>query len=241
MRRSCLPLVLSCALAALAPGAATAQVNFGVGVHLPGITIGINVPAYPNLVLIPGYPVYYDPRVDGNYFFYDGVYWTFNGDGWYSSSWYNGPWQAVPPDAVPLYLLRVPVRYFRHPPPYFRGWRADGPPRWGEHWGRDWAEHHRGWDHWDRRSAPPPAPLPSYQRDFHGERYPGRPEQQDSIRAERYRYQPQEQISQRHFQAPQGEGERGRGPEAQPERGGRGEDRRPQGRERDRPEGERRD
>ena len=119
---------------------AQAQVSVGVGiaVAVPSIQIGINVPVYPELVPVPGYPVYYDPRASLNYFFYDGAYWVYQADSWYVSSWYDGPWHVVEPDYVPLYVLRVPVRYYRQPPPYFRGWRADAPPRWGHRWGRDW-------------------------------------------------------------------------------------------------------
>ena len=32
----------------------------------------------PELVVMPGYPVYYAPNVAANYFFYDGLYWVFN-------------------------------------------------------------------------------------------------------------------------------------------------------------------
>ena len=128
---------------------ATAQVSIGIG--LPGVSIGINLPVYPELVPVPGYPVYYAPRVDSNYFFYDGMYWVYQSDNWYASSWYNGPWGLVAPEAVPLYVLRVPVRYYRHPPPYFRGWQADAPPRWGDHWGNDWKQRRGDWDHWDRQ------------------------------------------------------------------------------------------
>jgi len=57
------------------------------------VSIEINLPAFPELVIVPGYPVYYAPSVRANYFFDDGLYWVFNvEDGyWYSSSWYNGP------------------------------------------------------------------------------------------------------------------------------------------------------
>src|SRR5260221_3453463 len=127
------------------------------------VSIGINLATYPRLVPVPGYPVYYAPGVDSNYFFYDGLYWDFDGDQWYSSPWYNGPWHFVAPELVPLYVLRVPVRYYRHPPAFFRGWRGDVSPRWGEHWGRDWEQRRSGWDHWDHRSAPRAAPLPTYQ------------------------------------------------------------------------------
>jgi hypothetical protein len=184
---------------------AHAQVSVGVGVAFPGIQIGINVPAYPRLVQVPGYPVYYDPAASSNYFFYDGAYWVYQADSWYVSSWYNGPWYAVAPEAVPVYVLRVPVRYYRTPPPYFRGWRADAPPRWGDHWGRDWERRRHGWDRWDRRSVPRAAPLPAYQRSYSGDRYPA-PEQQRSIRSTQYRYAPREDVTRQHFGNP-GRGE----------------------------------
>lgn len=164
------------------------------------VSIGINMPRYPTLVRVPGYPVYYDPRVDTNYFFYDGLYWVLQGDDWYASSWYNGPWERVDRYDVPLYVLRIPVRYYRQPPSYFRGWRVDAAPHWGEHWGRDWEQHRSGWDHWNRRAAPPPAPLPTYQRNYSGDRYPHEVEQQHTIRSEKYRYQPREPVTEQYFQ-----------------------------------------
>ena len=42
---------------------ASAAVQVSVGFSVPGLTIGINLPAYPYLVLVPGYPVYYAPRL----------------------------------------------------------------------------------------------------------------------------------------------------------------------------------
>lgn len=171
-------------------GAAQAQISVGIGVALPGVSIGINMPAYPRLVRVPGYPVYYDPNADANYFFYDGLYWVLRDDGWYQSTWYNGPWLYEPPESVPLFVLRVPVRYYRRPPGYFQGWRADAPPRWDTHFGPGWAQQRRGWDRWDRRAVPAPAPLPVYQRQYSGERYPQQLDQQRTIQAQRYRYQP---------------------------------------------------
>src|SRR5512139_1068324 len=164
-----------------------------------GVSIGIYYSTYPDLVRIPGYPVYYAPRLDSNYFFYDGLYWVFHSDNWYVSSWYNGPWDYVGYYDVPAYVLRVPVRYYRRPPPYFRGWHADAPPRWGDHWGRDWEQRRSGWDRWDRGSAPAPAPLPAYQRNYSGDRYPRAVEQQHTIRSEYYRYQPRERVTQQYF------------------------------------------
>jgi len=164
------------------------------------VSIGINLPAYPQLVVVPGYPVYYAPRMQTNYFFYDGMYWVFQGDNWYASSWYNGPWWFVEPYAVPVYVLRVPVRYYRQPPAYFRAWRPDAPPRWSNHWGHDWEQHRSGWDKWDRRAAPAPAPLPAYQRQYSGDRYPRQVEQQRELQEQRYRYQPRDPVVRQHYQ-----------------------------------------
>lgn len=175
-----------------APPAAQAQVF---------VNIGIQLPVYPQLQRVPGYPVYYAPDAPGNVFFYDGLYWVFWDDNWYYSSWYNGPWQIMAPLYVPVYLLRVPVRYYRHPPMYFSYWRVDAPPRWGDHWGRDWSQRRDGWDHWDRAKAPAPAPLPDYQRRYPQSRYPQAAEQ-DRIRGEHYRYQPRNPAVRAQLAAP---------------------------------------
>jgi hypothetical protein len=183
--------------------AATAQVSIGIG--LPGVSIGINLPVYPQLVPVPGYPVYYAPQVNSNYFFYDGMYWVYQSDNWYASSWYNGPWGLVAPEVVPVYVLRVPVRYYRRPPQYFRGWKADAPPRWDEHWGNEWKQRRGDWNHSDRRSAPPRAPLPTYQRQYSGNRYPPA-EQQPVLQSQKYKYRPHDPVVQQHYQTqrPQG-------------------------------------
>jgi len=191
-------VVLGLLLVPLTPG--VAQVSIQIG--LPGINIGINQPVYPQLVQVPGYPVYYDPGAASNYFFYDGMYWVFQGDSWYASSWYNGPWALVSPRYVPVFILRVPVTYYRHPPAYFRGWQPSGPPRWGEHWGNDWERQRQGWDRWDHGSAPRPAPLPVYQKQYSGTRYP-RAEQQQELHREKYSYQTRDaevkRVEEAHF------------------------------------------
>jgi hypothetical protein len=127
---------------------------------------------------------------------------VFQDGDWYESSWYNGPWTLVPPDSVPLYVLRVPVRYYRHPPGFFRGWASNAPPRWDEHWGRDWVEHHRDWNHWDRKRVPARAPLPTYQRRYTGDRYP-RTAEQATQHDRSYRYQPRDSVVREHWQRPQ--------------------------------------
>lgn len=199
-------LLVLCMLLGVA-GAAVGQVGYGA----PGISIGITVSSYPHMVRVPGYPVYYAPGLRSNYFFYDGLYWVYLDDNWYVSSWYNGPWDLVAPDFVPLFLLRVPVRYYRAPPPYFLEWRRDAPPRWHEHWGPRWAERHNGWDRWNRHAVPAPAPLPGYQRQYGGRSYPPA-ERGHQLATQNYRYQPRDPIVQQRFpQAPSAPPPRPRG------------------------------
>jgi hypothetical protein len=191
-------LVVVCMLCGTA-NVAEAQVSIGIG--LPSVTIGINVPFYPNLIPVPGYPVYYDPRLDSNLFFYDGLYWVYVQDNWYASTWYDGPWDLISAETVPAFLLRIPVRYYRHPPPYFLGWDREAPPRWGEHWGSDWDARRQGWDHWDRAYIPKRAPLPTYQREYSHDRYP-RVDQQQTLQDRNYRYRPREDVDRQHFEQP---------------------------------------
>src|SRR5690349_21168522 len=164
------------------------------------VSIGINVPAYPTLVRIPSYPVYYAPSLRANYFFYDGLYWVFSDGVWYESPWYNGPWEAVDPYDVPVYLLRVPVRYYRFAPAYFHAWAYDAPPLWGSVWGSTWESRRSGWNRWDRRYSPAAAPLPVYQCSYSGSRYPVTVAQQATIASRSYSYQPRETIARQAFQ-----------------------------------------
>jgi hypothetical protein len=203
----------SAALAACVLGvlqsAAQAQVSFRVGVAVPGVRIGINVPAYPELAPVPGYPVYYAPDLDANLFFYDGYYWTFADDTWYSSTWYNGPWYLVPAERVPDFILRIPVGFYRRPPPYFLHWNRNEPPRWAQHWGARWQRSRPDWDRWNRRAPPPRAPLPRYQRGYPQQHYPGPAEQR--ILENRYDRSPQHPRS-------QGRQQPGPQPRSQPQR-----------------------
>jgi len=203
-----------CLILALLLSAATpAADQFSVVSKMPQVYIGVSVASYPHLQVVPGYPVYYSPRLQANLFFYDGLYWIYDDD-WYASTWYNGPWVYVSAEAVPLYILRVPVRYYRLPPIYFYGWRQDAPPQWGVHWGRDWEQRHSGWDRWDRRADPQPAPPPAYQQQYSGERYPQQLEQQQELRQKHYRYQPRDSELRQHYKsgaaghAPQNRNER---------------------------------
>jgi hypothetical protein len=190
-------VILVLGMLMLPPVSSVAQVSIGIG--LPHVSIGINLPAYPRLVRVPGYPVYYAPQLEANFFFYDGLYWVYQDDNWYASSWYNGPWSLVDRFEVPVFILRIPVRYYRRPPPYFRDWRPDGPPRWGDHWGHDWEQRRSDWGRRPSR-VPPPAPLPSYQKQYSGERYPRQVERQHELQQQKYRYQPRDPAVRKHYQ-----------------------------------------
>lgn len=168
------------------------------------VSIGINVPHYPNLQRIPGYPVYYVPRLNANYFFYDGLYWVYVPGGWYASPWYDGPWELVDIDSVPLYVLRVPVRYYGSPPVEFRHWRTNAPPRWDVVWGPDWGRRHHHWDRWNRAAAPAPAPLPRYQQRYTRDNYPN--DSQRSMLIQRhYGYAPRDAQARQQWRAHVGE------------------------------------
>lgn len=172
--------ILTLAASASLPAAAAVNVN-----------IGIHIPAYPDLQPVPGYPVYYAPGLRANYFFYDGYYWVYLPDGWYVSPWYDGPWRRVGMDRVPLYVLRVPVRYYGYRPVSFRRWGMDAPPRWDVVWGPSWARRHHDWNHWDRRVVPPPAPLPSYQQRYPRSSYPNDAQRRE-LHQQHYNYAPRE-------------------------------------------------
>ena len=47
------------------------QVSIGIG--LPSINMGINVPVFPTITVVPDYPVYYAPQAHANLCFYDGL------------------------------------------------------------------------------------------------------------------------------------------------------------------------
>lgn len=151
-------------LLAQAP-AAQAQVIVGGSVQAPGIGFSLNLASAPQMVQVPGYPVYVAPEVNANLFFYSGRYWAFQNDQWYASPGYDGPWRYVALLDVPAFVLRVPVNYYRAPPPYFVPWHGNAAPHWGEHWGRRWEGKRADWNQWDRSRVPRAVPPPAHQRD----------------------------------------------------------------------------
>ncbi|MBX3662794.1 MAG: hypothetical protein KF804_10110 [Burkholderiales bacterium] len=200
MRPACIALTaLSLLLGTVSPAAA----RLPAGIAVSGISIGIHRHGYPELVPVPGYPVYYAPQLPVNYFFYDGYYWLYHDDHWYMSDWYDGPWTPVDPDDVPLFVLRVPVRYYMNPPVHFYGWYVDAAPRWETHWGPRWVYYRQRWEHWDSHVVHVLAPLPLYQRHYTGDRYP-RGAYRHVIHREHYRYEPRDRVVRERHQRWQG-------------------------------------
>lgn len=154
-----------------------------------GIELGLS--GYPEMEVMPGYPVYYAPQLEANYYFYDGSYWLFQDENWYRSSWYDGPWELVDPEDVPDAILNIPVQYYPRPPMFFFGWLSYEVPHWGEHWGHDWERRRHAWKKWNHR-AHQPAPLPIYQREYSGDQYPRQAERQHELQRRHYRYQPRD-------------------------------------------------
>jgi hypothetical protein len=161
------------------------------------VSIGINLRAYPELVVVPGYPVYYAPQLDSNFLVYDDPHWVYAQASRYAGSWYDRRWVAVAPEGAPFFMLRVPVRYDRQPPRYFSEWAHEAPPRWGGNWeGRS-----GDWDRWSRASAAAPAALPTYQYEYSVERYP-REDQQLALPSQNYRNQAHEAAVRQQFRHP---------------------------------------
>jgi len=143
------------------------------------------------------------------------MFWVYVGDNWYTKRrGYDGPWELVEPVAVPLYILRVSaVRYYRQPPPYFRDLGRGAPRRTGgEHWGRSWEERRRGIGIAGTRSAvPPPAPLPTYQQRYSGNRYPHIDQQQVLQNQKLSLPSPMTSVAQQYYQRLHASAQSGRG------------------------------
>ena len=106
---------------AMIVGAALPAVAVADNVSI-GVNIGVPPPppivfaAPPQLVLVPGSPVYYAPGASVNFFFYSGRYYTFHDGEWFSAKKHSGPWAFTKPALVPTPVLGVPVTYYRVPP-----------------------------------------------------------------------------------------------------------------------------
>jgi hypothetical protein len=118
-------LMLSAAAAMLLSGApATASdVNITIGLGVPPIVLT----APPQLVVVPGTPIYYAPDVQANLFVYKGRYYTVVHGVWSMAPAYTGPWAAIQIGKGPPPVLSVPVEYYKIPPGNLK---KKGPPPW---------------------------------------------------------------------------------------------------------------
>lgn len=132
MERRCMTAIVS-GLAMWVLGAAPAAADsVSIGVSTPDVSFSLNVGSRPQLVAVPGLPVYHAPSVQHNYFFYSGHYYVLHNGVWLSSVQYNGPWVVV--HQVPQPVLAVPVTYYKIPP---------GHAKKGEHW-KEKGDHGKG-------------------------------------------------------------------------------------------------
>lgn len=89
---------------------AAADVNIHVGIATPPPAVVLSV--QPQVVMVPGTPVYYAPDAGINLFFYSGRWYRRHDDCWYRASHHNGPWVYVPASRVPSSFTRIPGNYY---------------------------------------------------------------------------------------------------------------------------------
>jgi hypothetical protein len=126
MPRILLRLLMLAAAAAIlvTTTSATAQdVKINIGLGVPPIVLT----APPQLMVVPGTPVYYAPDVQANLFVYKGRYYTVAHGVWSMAPAYNGPWAVIQIGKVPPPVLAVPVEYYKIPPGHLK---EKGPPPW---------------------------------------------------------------------------------------------------------------
>ena len=114
MAKTIVALLLSAGLLA-PPMARAADVHVGINIGVPPPP-PVVVESPPQLVIVPGTPVYYAPSLPCNYFSYGGLYYTFHDGHWFSAANYGGPWTFITVARVPRPVIAVPVRYYKVPP-----------------------------------------------------------------------------------------------------------------------------
>jgi hypothetical protein len=126
MLRVCIRVLLLAAAGVipLSITSATAQdVKINIGLGTPPIVLT----APPQLVVVPGTPVYYAPDVQANLFVYKGRYYTVANGVWSMAPASNGPWAVIQISQVPAPVVAVPVEYYKIPPGQLK---KHGPPPW---------------------------------------------------------------------------------------------------------------
>ncbi len=156
-RRFCLA-AMGAALISMAGSAnqllAQPRVSIGVNVQIP-LLPQIVLPAPPSLVVVPGTNVYVAPDVQGDFVFYQGLWWRPYEGYWYSAPSYRGPWEYVDPEEVPRSVYDLPPNFRSTYRQYHRLNHQEVERNW-RRWER---EHH--WDRDDRR----------HRDEYRGDRY----------------------------------------------------------------------
>jgi hypothetical protein len=116
-------LVAAAAILAITTSATAQDVKINIGLGVPPIVLT----APPQLVVVPGTPVYYAPEVSANLFFYKGRYYTVANGVWAMAPAYGGPWAVIQIGQVPAPVVAVPVEYYKIPPGQLK---KHGPPSW---------------------------------------------------------------------------------------------------------------
>jgi hypothetical protein len=119
-------VALTAALALTAVGQVTAdslRIGIDLGVPSPPPVV---LAAPPQLVVVPGSPVFYAPGVSINFFAYGGRYFSFHEGAWFVAATYGGPWVTIGPGKVPEPVLAVPVAYYKIPPGHVKKMGQDG-------------------------------------------------------------------------------------------------------------------
>ncbi|MBI5056404.1 MAG: hypothetical protein HZB61_07305 [Nitrospirae bacterium] len=133
------------------PLSADAEVNVNINIGPPPV---FEIPAPPEVLVIPGTYAYFVPDIDVDIIFYHGYWYRPHRDHWYRASSYNGPWGYIVRERVPVVILNLPPDYRHIPPrhsriPYghlkenWRGWEKE--KHWDdEHRHRDNDDDHEG-------------------------------------------------------------------------------------------------
>jgi hypothetical protein len=116
-------LAAAVAMLCLGASAMASDVKINIGLGVPPMVLT----APPQLVVVPGTPVYYAPDVSANLFFYKGRYYTVANGVWAMAPAYNGSWAVIQIGQVPAPVVAVPVEYYKIPPGHLK---KHGPPPW---------------------------------------------------------------------------------------------------------------
>jgi hypothetical protein len=116
-------LASAAAMLFLGASARASDVKINIGLGVPPIVLT----APPQLMVVPGTPVYYAPGVSANLFFYKGRYYTVANGVWAMARAYTGPWAVIQIGQVPAPVVAVPVEYYKIPPGHLK---KHGPPPW---------------------------------------------------------------------------------------------------------------